>query len=120
MQGIQGYHDKLGSSPHKSREKTVRTAWLYMKVIQTISFFFYPLTMSSQFYNTWYHIDLLKTFTSDESKCVVCNVFKGGGSGQKETLFTANPPFTVVSHPFPLFFFPFFFQPPCLLRAKSS
>ena len=27
----QDYHDKLGSSPHKSREKTVRTSWLYMK-----------------------------------------------------------------------------------------
>ena len=35
----QGYHDKLGSSPHKSREKTVRTSWQRMKVIQTISFF---------------------------------------------------------------------------------
>jgi hypothetical protein len=32
---MQGYHNKLGSSPHKSREKTVRTSWLYMKVIQT-------------------------------------------------------------------------------------
>ena len=31
---------QLGSSPHKSREKTVRTSWLYMKVIQTISYFF--------------------------------------------------------------------------------
>ena len=36
----QDYHDKLGSSPHKSREKTVRSSWLYMKVTQTISFSF--------------------------------------------------------------------------------
>ena len=36
----QGYHDKRGASPHKSRGKTDRSSWLYMKVTQTISFSF--------------------------------------------------------------------------------